>query len=126
MVDRASDGLVGGMLKLPINRSILGVEGTATSIDATRRSRGEGASCVSRTNLVIGCFQGHLQMDAMIHVISQFQRHVPHQFMSNAQAGLEAVGVLVVRIDAVSYGRSRRSGVDPNCSEVSRSQAPER
>src|SRR5437016_6752300 len=126
MVDRAPDRLIRGMLKLPINRSILGVEGTTGDIGATRRSGRSGASCIPRTNLVIGCFQGHLQMDAMIHVISQFQRHVPHQFMSNAQAGLEAVGVLVVRIDAVSYGRSRRSGVDPNCSEVSRSQAPER
>src|SRR5205807_231686 len=44
VVDRASNGLIGGMLKLTSNSDILGVEGTTSGIDATRSHRGGGAS----------------------------------------------------------------------------------
>src|SRR5262249_34533456 len=64
-------------------------------------------SAATGWNLIVGGLHRHLQVDAVVHVVPQFERQIPDQFAGDAEAALDAVGVLVVGNDTVTNRSSR-------------------
>src|SRR5579864_179108 len=115
MVNRAAVGSVGGVLELATRWRIEWPAGLICACGADGQYGSWASSC--RNSLVCSLYW-HLQVNRMVHVVSQFERVILAKLLGDAGAGLEAIRILVIGGHAVSDGSARCVGGNTYRSEV--------